>query len=64
MPWLAQENPRLFFSQRTLAVQHRGHWIALPTIVQQYSKLSLVQHCGGSNASDLSVQSIKSKSTH
>ena len=41
-------------------MQQRGHWVALPTVMQQHSELSRVQHCDSSNASDISVQKVKS----
>ena len=64
MPWLMQANPRLDFAKGTLAVQRRGHWVALPTVMQQHSELSRVQHCDSSNASDISVQKVKFTGAH
>ena len=57
-------NPRFDFTQGTLAVQRRGNWVAMPIIIQQHSGLSLVQHCDGSNTSDLSMQNVKLKGAH
>ena len=45
-------------------MQQRGCWVALLTIMQQYSELLRVQHCDGSNAIDISVQKVKSTGVH
>ena len=42
-------------------MQQRGRWVALPTVMQQHSELSRVQHCDSSNTSDISVQKVKSQ---
>ena len=55
MPWLVEANPRLDFARGTLAVQCRGRWVALRTIIQQHSDLLYARHCNGSNSSDLSI---------
>ena len=45
-------------------MQQRGRWVALLTIMQQHSGLSCVQHCDGSNVSDISVQKVKLTGAH
>ena len=45
-------------------MQQRSRWVALLTVMQQHSELSLVQHCHGSNASDISVQKVKLMGAH
>ena len=64
MPWLIKANARLDFTQGIMAVQCRGRWVALQTIIQQHSEILCAQHCNGFNASDLSKQNVNLKGAH
>ena len=35
LPWLTKVNPRLNWSDRTLAVHAKGRWVKLPTVASE-----------------------------
>ena len=38
LPWLTKVNPKLDWTERTVAVQQKGRWVRLPTLASMESK--------------------------